>query len=108
MQTSPVIEPFIRRGIFNDSDAAIVEMARDYIARHVAAHQATIDRLQTKYGMTYEQFSAYLQARADILAQKPDPRLNEAVMLEEEDALEWKIAREMLKDWLLIQAEANL
>lgn len=108
MQMPIVIEPFIRRGMFADSDTAIAEMARDYIARHVEAHQATIERLQARYGMTYEQFSAYLQARANILTEKPDPILNEAVMQEEDDALAWKIAREMLKNWLSIQAEANL
>lgn len=58
--------------------------------------------------MTYEQFSAYLQARTDILIQRPDSVLNEAVMLEEDDALSWKIARDMLENWLTIQTEANL
>ncbi len=83
-------------------------MARDYITRHVEENRTTIEHLQSKYGMTYEQFSIYLQARADILAQKPNPVLNEVVMQEEEDALVWKIARDMLKNWLIIQAEANL
>lgn len=32
MQMPIMIEPFIRRGMFADPDAAIAEMARDYIA----------------------------------------------------------------------------
>jgi hypothetical protein len=103
-----VIEPFIRRGVFADSDAAIAEMARAYTARHIQQYQATIDRLQAQYGMSYEAFLAYLQARAEILTQTPDGALNEAIMQEEEDALEWKIAQEMRYNWLAIQAEANL
>lgn len=109
MMTMPeVIEPFIQRGMFTDVDTAVAEMARNYTTHHIQQHQTTIDRLQTQYGMTYEQFVAYLQARADILTQNPDPVLNEAVMQEEEDALEWKIAQEMLHNWLSIQAEASL
>jgi hypothetical protein len=108
IQMPTVIEAFIERGMFTDSDTAITEMARSYTAHHIQRHQATIKHLQAQYGMTYEQFTAYLRARAEILAQNPDPALNEAVMQEEEDALEWKIALEMLHNWLSIQAEASL
>lgn len=109
MMTMPeMIEPFIQRGLFADVDTAVAEMARNYTTQHIQQYQDTINRLQAHYGMTYEQFLTYLQARADILAQNPDPALNEAVMQEEEDALEWKIAQDMLHNWLSIQAEANL
>ena len=56
MPISDVIEPFIQRGMFSDLDTAITEMARTYTAHHIQQHQATIDRLQAQYGMTYEQF----------------------------------------------------
>jgi len=45
--------------------------------------------------------------RADVLimAAAPAVELNQAVMLEEEDAHDWKIAREMLNSWLGLQSE---
>jgi hypothetical protein len=42
-----------------------------------------------------------------MLIANPSPALNRAVMVEEEDALDWKIAREMLQSWLGLQAEAG-
>lgn len=108
MQTSVVIEPFMRRGVFSDPDTAVFEMARAYASSHIQQYQDTINRFQAQYGMSYEEFLDYLQARADLLAGKPDPILNEAIMQEEDDALDWKIARDMLRKWLSIQAEANL
>ena len=59
-------------------------------------HQTTIDSLQSRYGMTYEQFETYLQHRADKLLRTPNKNLNQAIMREENDALDWKAAREML------------
>ena len=92
----------MRRGMFSDPDAALVEMVRVYTSSHIQQYQETINRFQAQYGMSYEEFMAYLQARADLLAEKPAPILNEAIMLEEDDALDWKIAREMLSQWLSI------
>ena len=103
-----VVEPFVQRGLFENSEKAVSEMARVYILRQIEWHQATIERLQEKYGMNYEQFNAYLQARAATLTTAADPALNQAVMLEEEDALDWKVAREMLSSWLGLKAETNL
>jgi hypothetical protein len=40
-----------------------------------------------------------------MLAAAPDVKLNQAVMLEEEDAHDWKIAREMLQSWLGLHGE---
>lgn len=103
-----VLEPFVERGLFANSEEAAAEMARVYILRQIQRHQAIIDRLEAKYGMSYEQFEAYLQARSQTLADTPDPALNQAVMAEEEDALDWKIAREMLSSWLGLQTEVRL
>ena len=41
---------------------------------------------QARYGITYEQFDDYLR-RAGILSKKPNPALNQAMMIEEDDAL---------------------
>jgi len=56
--------------------------------------------------MTYEQFSAYLKSRSKTLVTTPDPVLSQAVM-KEEDALDWKIATEMLQSWLGLQVEVG-
>lgn len=100
-----IVEPFVRRGLFTTPEQAVTEMARDYVLRQIERYQTIIQRLQTHYGMTYEQFDAYLQARSATLQSHPDPMLNTAVMAEEEDALDWKIAREMLQSWLGLQGE---
>lgn len=106
--TSTIVEPFVRRGLFENQEIAIAEMARAYIVRQIQQCQQTIDALQARYGMSYEQFEAYLRARAQELIDMPDVALNQALMKEEEDALEWKIAREMQAGWLGLQAEAGL
>ncbi len=106
-RVASVIEPFVQRGLFANPEQAITEMARDYVLRQIERYRATIENLQAKHGMTYEQFEAYLKSRSALLQANPNPALNQAVMAEEEDALDWKIAREMLTSWLGLQAEAG-
>jgi hypothetical protein len=101
-----IVEPFVRRGLFSSPEQAIVEMARDYVLHQIEHYRSIIEKLQAKYGMTYEQFDAYLQSRSARLAEHPHPALSQAVMAEEDDALDWKIAREMLQSWLGLQAES--
>jgi len=105
-QVSIVVEPFVRRGLFASPEQAVVEMAQDYVLRQIERHRAAIERLQTKYGMNYEQFNAYLQSRSATLVTRPNPALGKAVM-KEEDALDWKIATEMLQSWLGLQSEVG-
>lgn len=104
-QVAAVIEPFVRRGLFDSPEKAVTEMARDYVLRQIERYQAIAESLQAKYGMTYEQFEVYLKARSATLAATPNLTLNQAVVAEEEDALDWKIAREMLQSWFGLQAE---
>jgi hypothetical protein len=106
-QITSVVEPFVRRGLFATPEQAVTEMARDYILRQIERYRAIIEDLQTRHGMTYEQFDAYLKSRSATLASNPDPALNQAIMAEEEDALDWKIARDMLHSWLGLQAETG-
>jgi hypothetical protein len=103
-----VVEPLIRRGLFASPEQAVVEMTRDYIMRQTERYRTTIEAMQTKYGMTYEQFEAYLKSRCEVLAANPNPTLGAAVMTEEEDALEWKVAREMLASWLGLREETDV
>ena len=80
-------------------------MAHDHVLHQIKRYRTAIESLQAKYGMTYEQFEAYLKARSTLLATSPGPALSQAVMAEEEDALDWRIAREMLQSWLGLEAE---
>ncbi len=106
-QLVTMVEPFVRRGLFASPEQAVAEMTRAYVLRQIETYRAISEALQAKYGMTYEQFEAYLQARSATLAAVPNPALNQAVMAEEEDAFDWKIAREMLASWLGLRAEAG-
>ncbi len=106
--TSTIIKPFIQRGIFTNQEGAIAEMARTYIVGQIQEYQQTIDTLQSRYGMSYEQFETYLQLRADELMRRPTKALNQAIMHEEDDSLDWKVAREMQASWLGLRIEAGL
>lgn len=95
-----IFEPFVRRGLFKTTERAAQEMARDFVLRQIERHRATIARLENKYGMNYNQFDDYLKARAERLMGAPNKDLNRAIMLEEDDALDWQVALEMLDSWL--------
>ena len=104
-QAESVIELFVQRGLFPTPEQAMHKIACDYVLRQIEHYQRIVESMQAKYSMTYEQFDAYLSSRSVTLASKPNPVLNQAVMDEEEDALDWKIAREMLQSWLGLQWE---
>lgn len=104
-QVTTLVEPFVRRGLFATPEHAVAEMARDYVLHQIERHRAVIEKLESKHGMTYEQFNAYLKSRSQILASSPSRALNQAIMAEEEDALDWKIANDMLQSWLGIESE---
>ena len=106
-QIAAVIEPFVQRGLFESSEKAVFAMAYDYVLHQVEHYKAKIARLQNKYGMNYEQFESYLKARSKTLAATPNSELNRAIMLEEDDALNSKIARDMLASWLGVQSEVR-
>ena len=106
-QVLSVIEPFVRRGLFSSVEQAVTELACDYVLRQIEHYQEISARLQAKYGMIYEEFQSYLKSRAVTLATNPNPTVNQAIMAEEEDALEWKMACEMLQSWLGLRAETK-
>lgn len=106
-ELTAVLEPFVRRGLFPNEEMAVAEFARDYVLRQIERYRAIEADFQARYGMTYDQFDAYLRARSQILSDTPDPTLNRAIMAEEDDALEWKIARDMVRNWLGLQREIS-
>lgn len=106
-ELAAVVEPFVRRGLFPNAETAVAEIARDYVLRQIERYRALEESYQARYGMTYEQFDEYLRARAHTLSESPNPALNQAIMAEEEDALDWKIAREILQSWLGLEHEVT-
>ena len=102
-----LVYPFVQRGLFTTTEQAVAEMAREYVLCQIEAYRRQIQIFEERYGMTYAQFGAYLQARSATLADHPDPTLNQAVIAEEEDALSWKIAQDMLLNWLGLQTEVH-
>ena len=104
-QVATLLSPFVKRGLFDSPEKAVATLARDYTLQQITRHQAVIAQLQKKYGMSYEQFEAYLAARSATVAAMPSPQLSQALMEEEEDALDWKIAQDMLTQWLGLQSE---
>jgi len=102
---STAIEPLIKRRIFSTEEEAIRELLRDYILRQVSALQKEVAGFEQKYGMRFQQFSEYLHARSvllerDDLSPKQRETLGQAIMQEEDDWLDWKVAQEMLENWL--------
>ena len=106
-KVTAVIEPFVRRGLFPNAEMAVAEIARDYVLRQIERYRAIEAVFQARYGMTYAQFDDYLRVRSQTLGENPSPALNRAVMSEEDDALDWKIAREMMQSWLGLQSEVS-
>jgi hypothetical protein len=107
LELTAIVEPFVRRGLFPNAEIAVVEIARDYVLRQIERYRALEAGFQARYGMTYDQFDAYLRVRSKTLSETPDPTLNRAIMAEEDDALEWKIARDMMRSWLGLQREVS-
>lgn len=109
---NPAIEPFVKRKIFSTEEEAIRELLRDYILRQIAALQDKIARFEQKYGMRFQQFSEYIHERSvllegDELSPEQRQALGRAIMQEEDDWLDWKVAQEMLESWLGIRQEVD-
>ena len=105
------VEPLLRRKVFLSEEDAVREMTKDYVLHHVEQLRQTVSGMEDKYGMTFEQFDAYLAERArlfrsDELTAGERKALGKAIMREEDDHLDWKAAREMLMSWLGVQREA--
>jgi membrane-bound ClpP family serine protease len=105
-----LIEPFVKRNIFASEEEAIQEMVRGYVMRQVSELQAQISQFEAKYSMSYQQFRQYLRERSELLVKgdlSDEQRqiLGKAVMVEEDDLLDWKVAREILENWLGLRQE---
>lgn len=106
------VEALIKRNIFASEEEAISELVRDYVLRQVEALQTEVHQFEHKYGMDFQQFQQYLHERSVMIEKKSLPAnqlqpLNEAVMQEEDDWLDWKAARNMLENWLGLRNEVE-
>jgi len=66
-----------------------------HIFQQISHYRGIVRKFERKHGMTHSQFEDYLQAQANT-----EPFNQKRFILEEEDALDWKIAAEMLDSWL--------
>lgn len=102
---SAMVEPLVNRKVFATEEEAVRSLLREYILQQVRQLQQELSSLESKYGMSFEQFAAYVHERSVLLEEgdlSPEQRkaLGQAIVQEEEDWLEWKINREMLDSWL--------
>jgi len=109
---STTIEPLIRRKIFNNQEEAVRELLRDYIVRQIAALKRDVSRFERKYGMRFDQFREYIHERSVLLessdfSEEQRQTLGQAIMQEEDDWLDWKVAQEMLDSWIGIRKEVT-
>lgn len=107
-----IIEPLVRHQVFPSVEAAARSLVIDRILREIDRYRGRIAALEQRYGMPFEQFSAYLKERSALLSNghldaPQKQKVAQALMSEEEDWLDWKIAREFLEAWLGLQSEAT-
>jgi hypothetical protein len=93
-----IINPFVDKGLFENAESAVKQLMFDYIIHQIENHQLIINKFEKKYGMNYLQFNKYLKERIKRLSN--DKSLHKKIMKEEDDALDWKIASEMMESWL--------
>jgi hypothetical protein len=104
------IKLLVNKKIFKTEEEAIQNLLRDYILGQIAGLRREIGRFERKYGMSFEQFSDYIHDRSTLLEKgnlqsNQRVNLNRTIMDEEDAWLDWKVAREMLDNWLGISKE---
>lgn len=107
---STVIEPLIKKKIFSTEAEAIHELTREYILRQIDTLRRKAGRFERKYGMRFQQFSEYLHERSVLLennnlSAEQRQKLSQAIMQEEDDWLDWKVAKEMIESWIGLPRE---
>lgn len=113
MAVSSVLEPLIARKIFTDQEAAVRELARDYILRQIEILKVRTSEFERKYGMSLGHFNEYMHERSTLLSsgqlsEEQKRSLGQAIMQEEDDWLDWKAAQEMLDSWLGLRVEIQV
>ena len=106
-----ILEPLVEHQAFASVEEAARKLVSGFILGEIDEYREQIASLEKRYGMSFEQFSAYLKERSSLLTDgqlelQHRKRIAQAVMTEEEDWLDWKVAREFLESWLGLHAGA--
>ncbi len=110
-QLLAILEPLVQHKVFASPEEAVRQLVSDYVLRQIDQYRERVTGFEKRYGMTFEQFGAYIKERSHLLIREsleaaPKKRLAQAIMTEEEDWLDWKIAKETLEDWLGLHTKA--
>jgi hypothetical protein len=100
-----IVHPLVDNGLYANAEAAVKDLMAGHILHQIEHYSTIVEKFEKKYGMKYAQFDDYLKERAKKLAH--DPSSQKRFMLEEEDALDWKIAVDMLGSWLGLRAKSS-
>ncbi len=105
-----MVTPLVNREMFATEEEAVRCLLREYILQRISQIQEELSRLESKYGMSFEHFAAYVHERSLLLEERdlsPEQRktLGQAIMEEEEDWLDWKVSWELLESWLGLRQE---
>ncbi len=90
-----IVNPLVEKGLFENAEIAVRNLMVDYTLHQNEHYQEIIRKFEQKYGMKYHQFNKYLSEQAKKVG--TEKQLQKRIMVEEEDALDWKIAVEMLE-----------
>ncbi len=109
---SSMIESLVKNRIFTDEADVIKSLLADYIIRQIDNQKREIKRFERRYGMSFERFKEYLHERSNLLktgdlSRQERQTLAQAIMQEEDDWLDWKVAKEMLESWIGLRQEGT-
>jgi hypothetical protein len=105
-----IVKPLVRRELFATEEEAVRSLLRDYMLRRINQLEQQLSSFEQKYSMSFQQFVVYVHERSVLLEEgtlsaERQKSLGRAVMQEEDDWLDWKVACDMLESWLGIRQE---
>ena len=56
-----IVEPLVQHQAFSSAEDAVRGLVLEFILRQIDRYRSQIDTLEKRYGMPFEQFSAYLK-----------------------------------------------
>jgi hypothetical protein len=113
MTVETILDPLVKRKLFNTPEDAARKLARNYILQQIETYNQRIAEFERKRGMSFEQFTRYTAERTAHLRNPGDMSpeklqiLSQDIMRDEDDWLDWKVAEEMLESWLGLGAETK-
>lgn len=100
-----IVHHLVDNGLYETAEAAVKDLMAGHILHQIEHYRAIVEKFEKKHGMKLAQFDDYLKERAQKLVN--DPSGHKRFMLEEENALDWKIAAEMLASWLGLRGKSS-